>query len=139
MLQPVAVFALVTVGFVAPCLIDAARTPQLFFSRLSKRTWLTVIVVCWPAGALAWLLVGRPRRSRVPVLLPGTPGSPRLSAQEAIRRHPAWRSAQLSNSLQEISADAVAHQVPAQPTGPDDDPDFLAELARRIRDARDSG
>src|SRR6266581_1566075 len=53
------VFALITVGFVVPCLLDIARTPQHDFGLAAKHTWLLVVVVFWGFGAAAWVLVGR--------------------------------------------------------------------------------
>src|SRR5260370_39693594 len=53
------VFALITVGLVVPCLIDIATTSRHDFDLPSKRTWLTVVVLCWAFGAAAWLLAGR--------------------------------------------------------------------------------
>ena len=37
-------FALFTVGFVVPCLIDVARTPHFAIRTLNKRTWMLLIV-----------------------------------------------------------------------------------------------
>jgi hypothetical protein len=86
----------------------------------------------WLVGALAALLTlafwacwaGRPRRLARP------PGS---AADAAFRRHPAGRARygfaddRLSPAVSAVSADW------ASPRGPDDDPEFLAELDRVIR------
>jgi phospholipase D-like protein len=135
-----AVVALVTVGLVVPCLIDAARMPRHEFGWLSRRAWLALIVVLWPLGAIAWLLVGRPRRGRREPLAYGHLGRPpRLSAQEALRRHPASQSVEFSYDalLAEAEADAAAGRARLAPTGPDDDQQFLTELGRAIREARE--
>ncbi|MGO8886367.1 MAG: hypothetical protein ACLPUO_15065 [Streptosporangiaceae bacterium] len=137
MLLPGALFALVTVGFVVPCLIDAARTPRYYFAGTGKGTWLTAIALLWAFGAVAWLIAGRPRRGRPTAALPGRAAGTRgLSPQEALRRHPAWRSMQAGDGTADPAADAAAGLVPLRPAGPDDDPEFLTKLARRIRDAR---
>jgi hypothetical protein len=139
MLMLSAIFALLTVGFVIPCVIDIAMTPSDHFDLPSKQTWLIVAAAFWAFGAAAWLIVGRrdaamraacaevsdgllfenesglwsaPRRSTGHGYLPGlgrraTPG-------------------------QQQTTTARAYFV-----APDDNPDFLLELGRRIRDWRE--
>src|SRR5215471_1362718 len=53
------ILALVTMGFVVPCVLDIATTPQRHFDLPSKRTWLVVAVAFWAFGAAAWLIAGR--------------------------------------------------------------------------------
>jgi hypothetical protein len=48
-------------------------------------------------------------------------------------RHPAAQAAAGYSEL----ADAVGFVITPRPLGPDDDPDFLMELDRRIREARE--
>jgi hypothetical protein len=130
MLLAVILFGLVTVGFVVPCLIDVAVTPASDMRSLTKPAWL-VIVACLSAfGAAAWLAVGRPdRRTALPRYLAGAPP---VGQQEALRRHPAGRA--MDPSIDPGLGEALqARQVPRRPTGPDDDEEFLEELARRIR------
>jgi hypothetical protein len=128
-------FAVITVGFVVPCLIDAARMPPHEFGRLSKEAWLVIIGGLWALGAAAWVLVGRPRRRRRTTLPPRSVYRPRgHGGYQARHRHPAWRPTQPEDALLEMPSD-----VPPQgcrPRGPDDDPQFLMELERRIREAR---
>jgi hypothetical protein len=131
------VVAVITAGFVLPCLIDAARTPRYACGRLSKPAWLVVICVFWAFGGTAWLLAGRPRRHRSAAQLPRPPAGPgRLSPQQARRRHPAWRPSDDEDGAAGIPAD-VPDQGWYGPLGPDDDPEFLIELDRRIRGDRD--
>src|ERR1019366_4408763 len=137
MLLPGAIFALVTVGFVGPCLIDAARTPRYYFGRHSRGTWLAVIVAFWAFGALTWLLAGRPRRGWLTPLLPRRAGSPPgLRPAGGLGRHPPRRALQPSSGAPDPAADTAGRQAPVRPAGPDDDPEFLTERARRVRDAR---
>lgn len=131
---PGALFVLVTVGFVGPCLVDAARTPRHHVGGLSKAAWLAVIIGFWAFGAAAWLLAGRPRRRWPARRLPGPAGpAGGLSPREALRHHPAWRSAEASHGCPDTAADAPGSRAPGRPAGPDDDPEFLTALARRIR------
>jgi hypothetical protein len=51
---------------------------------------------------------------------------------DALLRHPAAQAA--AGYAEPVGS---AGFVTAQPLGPDDDPDFLLELDRRIREARD--
>ena len=128
-------FAVITVGFVVPCLIDAARTPPQVFGRLSKEAWLVIIGGLWALGAAAWLLAGRPRRWR-PTMLPPRPAYRQRGhgRYQARHRHPAWRPAQPEYPAFDIPADVPIQGL--RPHGPDDDPEFLMELERRIREAR---
>jgi hypothetical protein len=82
------------------------------------------------AGVLAglcfmWLLAGRPpRRARLRSRRRGR-------ADEALRRHPAGRG---RLAAPEGTADWAAEPAAAGgPAGPDDDPDFIRSLERRIR------
>jgi hypothetical protein len=131
-------FGLVTVGFVVPCLIDVAVTPRYDVRSLTKPAWAAIIVFLSVFGATAWLVAGRPdRRSRVDFprhLLNG----PSFSQQEALRRHPAGRAMDPGFEASERGA-AAATEAAQGPMGPDDDEEFLQELSRRIRDAREEG
>ena len=125
-----ALIILFSVGFVLPCMLDIAMTPDSEFATFSKGTWLVIAGAFWIFGALAWLIVGRPRplglhRSN-PYPVDG------FDPSEALRRHPATRAAAGYGEM--IGSVGV---VDRRPLGPDDDPDFLVELARRIRESRE--
>jgi hypothetical protein len=135
MLLAVVLFGLVTVGFVVPCLIDVAVTPWFELRSLTKPAWVLLIVFFSAFGAIAWLVAGRP--SRYSRMFPRyLEDAPFFGPQEALRRHPATRG-------MDTGAGGVAtHPAsPARtrPMGPDDDPEFLMELARRIKRARETG
>lgn len=117
-------FALITVGIVIPCVIDAATSPPWAVRALSRRDWLLVIVVCSIFGCAAWLIVGRPRR--VPLATHRAPVAS-IGPDEAYRRHPAGRA--LEPGYPEFRSRG--------PVGPDDDAEFLLELERRIRESRE--
>jgi hypothetical protein len=122
-------FALVTVGVVMPCVIDAATSPPWAVRTLARRDWLLIIVLCSVFGCIAWLIAGRPRRAP---LRRATVGG--MGPEEAFRRHPAGRA--LDPETYAMLHPDVIDYLPG-PTGPDDDPEFLMELERRIREARD--
>jgi hypothetical protein len=129
-------FVLFLAGCWLYCLTDAALTPAEEFPGWRKRTWLVVIAVTLIAGAIAWLIARRHWRPEdqwasaathliivdhdnpnVVWLSPWTPGS---TADAAQARHPSSRSMRPGRS----------DWVP--PRGPDDDPEFLRQLAERI-------
>jgi len=128
-------FVLFLAGCWLYCLTDAALTPAEEFPGWQKRTWLAVIAVTLIAGAIAWLIARRNWRAaqwpptaahvvtidrdnaNVVWFSPWMPGSAGDAAQS---RHPAGRS------MRGERPDWVA------PLGPDDDPEFLRELAQRI-------
>jgi Phospholipase_D-nuclease N-terminal len=127
-------FGLVTVGFVVPCLIDVAVTPASDLRRLTKSAWVLIIVCFSVFGAAAWLAAGRPDWRRRPMLPRYLEGAPSISRQEALRRHPAGRAMDPSIDARLDQPGVRAGEIP-RPLGPDDDPEFLEELTRRIRDA----
>ena len=126
-----ALIILLTVGFVLPCMLDVTTTPDSEFITFSKGTWLLIVGAFWVFGAVAWLAVGRPRRlSFLRMSSPYPAGG--YGPADALLRHPA---AQAAGGIGELVGGVGF--VAAPPLGPDDDPDFLLELDRRIREARD--
>ena len=129
------VFALITVGLVVPCLIDIATTSRHDFDLPSKRTWLTVVAVCWAFGAAAWLLAGRrdvlSRRQ-----WDGDPGRHGYERHGA-RQHRVWRRPAASVQFADAVLGRRAAAAPFRCVAPDDNPEFLLELDRRIREWRD--
>ncbi|MGH3261791.1 MAG: hypothetical protein ACRDNS_07330 [Trebonia sp.] len=126
-------FVLFLAGCWLYCLTDAALTPATEFRGLRKPVWLTVIAATFIAGAVAWTVSRRLWRVRYWSLEPATRHAvPRHlmviddfgavaepdRAAEALARHPASRSRNAGRVV---------------PIGPDDDPEFLRELAARIR------
>jgi hypothetical protein len=77
-------------------------------------------------GMWVWWLAGRalPR--------PGRPPRHRRDTQAALRRHPAGRERwQEPDGLHVLTR--PDEPGPGQPTGPDDDPEFISALERLIR------
>ena len=123
------------------CLADAALTPASEYRGLSKMAWLCVIIATFIVGAIAWIIVRRKSRtksraaaqvSRTTLTGPADPGvtwyANGAAADAAVARHPAGRSKQ-------ATPDGWT-----APKGPDDDPEFLRLLDRRIRGtSADSG
>jgi hypothetical protein len=134
-----ALFALVTIGFVIPCAIDLATTPSRLFDIPTKQTWLIVAVGFWAFGAAAWLIFGR-REIRMRAACDdlaqswGTQGTsgrngPGLwsapSHQATFGHRPGPR--------RKLRPTAT---MPTRFVAPDDNPEFLLELDRIIRDQR---
>ena len=126
-----ALIILFSVGFVLPCMLDIAMTPDSEFATFSKGTWLVIAGAFWIFGAGAWLLVGRPRPLGLHRSNPYPAGG--FDPSEALLRHPAARAAAGYGEV--IGPVGVVDRRP--PLGPDDDPDFLVELSRRIRESRE--
>jgi hypothetical protein len=120
------------------CLTDAALTPVEEFPGWQKRTWLVVIALTLIAGAIAWLVARRNWRARhwpsaaTHVMIIDrdssnivwfSPWTPEMDADVTRSRHPAGRTAR--NGRPGRSGWIGPH-------GPDDDPEFLRELAARI-------
>jgi hypothetical protein len=126
-----ALIILFSVGFVLPCMLDITTTPDSEFSTLSKGTWLLIAGAFWVFGATAWLVAGRPRR---PSFRHWDPYGPHgFGPAESMHRHPAAQAMGVSGEF----GGSLAFVAAPRPLGPDDDPDFLMELDRRIREARE--
>ena len=129
-------FALFTVGFVVPCLVDVARTPRVrgpqpYQKSLADRDHLAL------RNRRPGVAGGRRPTGRwqAPLMYRPLTGSRGRRQQEAFRRHPAGRDQELDIGT---AADRGAFPASARPVGPDDDPEFLLELARRIRGEREA-
>jgi len=116
------------------CLIDAVMTPRAEMRRLSPLSWAIVITLLPVIGAVAWLLLGRPARSwRAPMMPYRLSEGPRIGPQEALRRHPSGRYSELGPDGRRSGPQPCPAAEGLRPVGPDDDPEFLAELDRRLR------
>ncbi len=146
-------FVLFLAGCWLYCLTDAAITPAEAFPGWRKRTWIVVIAVTPIAGAIAWMIARRNWRSHQwssadatnliiidrnganvlwyprPPTAPTDPTDPNESAADAaLSRHPAGRS-RPDGRGRGGARDRIGRTIPR---GPDDDPEFLRQLAQRI-------
>ncbi|MBR8742855.1 PLD nuclease N-terminal domain-containing protein [Nocardiopsis sp. MG754419] len=92
---------------------DALTTPAQEIRNLPKILWLVVIALFIPVGWILWFFLGRPRRS---VPAQGDTSSP--------------PQAMTADDLD--PSDFSQPSGSAHPLGPDDDPEFLRRLNRRI-------
>ena len=102
------------------CLTDAALTPAEAFPGWRKRTWIAVIAVTLIAGAIAWMIARRNWRSR------------RWSSTGAANLMIIDRSGANVIWYPQPPTDPTVHVDSTRPRGPDDDPEFLRQLAERI-------
>jgi hypothetical protein len=133
MLLACAIFALLTVGFVAPCVIDIAMTPSLHFGVPSKKMWLIVAVAFWAFGAATWLLVGR-RDVRMRAVCNEVSDGLLFDEDRGLWTSPSRTTGPRHGISRRDDKLAIR---PVRFIAPDDNPDFLAELDRRIRDWRE--
>jgi len=128
-------FGLFLVGCWLYCLIDAALTPAGEYPGWPKSAWIVVISATFIVGTIAWVIARRhsPARRWPPTAAshltlaslgdanvsryPGRDRPAASAADAAPSRHPARRSRMAGRQA---------------PIGPDDDPEFLRQLARRI-------
>jgi hypothetical protein len=93
---------------------DALTTPAQEARNLPKVLWLVVIALFMPVGSILWLFLGRPRK---PASVLGDASSP----------------AQAAASIDDLDpSDFDKPSGSPHPLGPDDDPEFLRDLNRRI-------
>lgn len=105
---------LVTIVLWVYAFFDALTTPAQAVRNLPKILWLVVIALFMPVGSILWLFLGRPRQN-VPVQ--GSAPSPAQAASAADDLDP---------------SDFAKPSDSPHPLGPDDDPEFLRGLGRRI-------
>ncbi|MEW9527701.1 PLDc N-terminal domain-containing protein [Microbispora sp. NPDC049125] len=104
--MPSVIIGLALLAFWLYCLFDVITTSEQEMRSLPKLLWVVIVLFLAALGGLLWLLFGRPRE--VVHHQAGSRGSP-----------------------------PDAHRRPRDidhPRGPDDDPDFLRSLDRRLRD-----
>lgn len=109
MLVLAAVLVLVALGIWLFCLFEVLSTDEGEVRRLPKFAWFLIVLLGFELGAIAWLLFGR-RRGFVTADVSGWPPDLLTSAGQG-------------------GGDAAR----SAPLGPDDDPEFLSRLDRRIR------
>ena len=91
---------------------DALTSPAGDVRNLPKILWLIVIALFTPVGPLLWLFLGRPR-----------------TAEAMASPSPAART----DTIEHLDpSDLDPPPGPGHPRGPDDDPEFLRRLDRRI-------
>jgi hypothetical protein len=105
--------ALIALGIWLFCLFDVLTTDEVDVRKLPKFGWFLIVLLTMNLGAVLWLLFGRPRRAEAEMLRTG------------VRRR--------RLSRKRFPDDPVLDLPYIRPMGPDDDPDFLKSLDRRIR------
>lgn len=125
---------LVMAGVWVYCLIDVIMTPPAELRTLTTMSWALLVTVLPLIGAVAWFAAGRPRRGwRAPMVPRHLAGTSRIGPQEAIRRHPSGRAAEPDAGGRAPGQQICPAPGGTRPIGPDDDPEFLRELDRRLR------
>ncbi|MGH3379333.1 MAG: PLDc N-terminal domain-containing protein [Actinoallomurus sp.] len=109
MLVLAAVLVLVALGVWLYCLFEVMSINEGETRHLPKFVWFMIVLLGFDLGAVAWLVFGR-RRGFVTADVTAWPPDFLLSGDDA-QREPG---------------------VP-DPVGPDDDPEFLKQLDRRLR------
>ncbi len=113
MLVLAAVLILVALGIWLFCLFEVLSTSEGDIRRLPKFVWFLVVLLGFDLGAIAWLLFGR-RRGFVTADVTAWPPDFLMSADD------------------DTQAAGTDPGRPA-PMGPDDDPEFMRNLDRRLR------
>ena len=104
--MPSVILGLALLAFWLYCLFDVITTPEESVRNLPKILWLIVVIFLPDLGGIAWFLLGRPRAVTVEQV-----------GDQIV--HPS----QLGRTA---SGEA--------PRGPDDDPEFLRNLATSLRE-----
>lgn len=113
MLVLAAVLILVALGIWLFCLFEVLSTSENDIRRLPKFVWFLVVLFGFDLGAVAWLLFGR-RRGFVTADVTAWPPDFLLASDDS-QRSPSDQPAG------------------PPPLGPDDDPEFLRGLDKRLR------
>ena len=128
MLLPTVLFAVFLAGCWLYCLTDAALTPADAFPGWRKRTWIILIAVTLIAGAIAWMIASRNWRSQR-----WSSAAANLIIIDRRGDSILWYShppTETDDQGDKTRRDGTGRSMPI---GPDDDPDFLRELAQRIQ------
>lgn len=112
MLVLAAALVLVALGVWLFCLFEVLSTEEGETRHLPKFAWFLIVLLGFEFGAVAWLVFGRPRGF--------------VTARVA-----AWPLEFLTS--RDAGRGEPEGPVEHGPLGPDDDPEFLRQLDRRIR------
>jgi membrane-associated phospholipid phosphatase len=115
MLVLAAVLILVALGIWLFCLFEVLSTYEGDTRHLPKFVWFLIVLLGFDLGAIAWLLFGRPRGF---VTADVTAWPPEFL---------------ISSDGERQSASDPDPPGSSPPMGPDDDPEFLRRLDRRLR------
>jgi hypothetical protein len=116
------------------CLVETIDAPRSRIRFLPVRVWQVLLLVPF-AGPLSWLLFGRPQAGhRVGTTHPRRAYGPAPAFPDPFADQHGWPIL----PTQHVQHVQYAQQVP-RVIGPDDDPDFIAELARRVERMRQDG
>ncbi|RCV49974.1 PLD nuclease N-terminal domain-containing protein [Marinitenerispora sediminis] len=105
-----ALITLISIVLWVYAFFDALTSPAEDVRNLPKILWLIIIVVFMLVGPLLWLFLGRPRASAA-----------------AVSPDPA-----MAASADDVEPDLQHPSGHPRPLGPDDDPEFLRRLDKRI-------
>ena len=103
------IVTLLTLGVWLYGLFDVLTTPDDECRGMPKLLWIVVVALFFVIGALAWFLLGRPRAHAGHTATPGWSG------------------------LGDVTPPPPERPRARPPRGPDDDPEFLKNLDRRLR------
>lgn len=101
------VFGLLFVFLWLFCIIDVITTPREHIRNLPKLVWLFIVILLVDIGSIAWLVAGRN-----------------------------WEGKSGATRLARTASRGSADRVPARPSNPDDDEEFLASLRARAEEQR---
>jgi hypothetical protein len=101
-------FVLIDLALLVVALIDCLSADESAIRALPRVAWVFLILLFSPIGAIAWFVAGRP------------PAAVRMSNGEMWRPGSGFPEAERPRR--------------GQPLAPDDDPDFLRDVARSLND-----
>ncbi|CAO5176209.1 Cardiolipin synthase N-terminal domain-containing protein [Frankia sp. AiPs1] len=119
----------VIIGVWAYAIIDVVGTPPDEVRVGSKLLWIVAVVFFGVFGAAAWFLFGRPRVHGLGARAPRRA----VSDHPAFGERSAWEITRREAGLARPGSRMGTRRPVSRPKGPDDDPEFLRELAERIR------
>jgi hypothetical protein len=112
-------------GFLLYCVLDVALTSDDRVRNLPKLVWLLLVILVPIIGGIAWLVAGRPEAHGA------APGGDRPVANRGPHPHPSTQPRRAPGGPGASRAGPA--RPPSAPKGPDDDPEFIKQLERRLR------
>ncbi|MCL2780151.1 MAG: PLD nuclease N-terminal domain-containing protein [Actinomycetia bacterium] len=95
-------------------IFDALLTPADQTRNLPKGAWVVIVLLLPDLGTIAWFILGRPRRAD--------------ASRSQNARGMRWPSPGAATPFGRAS-----RSHPAHPSAPDDDPEFLRQLAEQLK------